>query len=40
VRRDHSPLRAWGSTAYVREIVTFRGGRRFGGGFGWRDRVA
>jgi len=29
VRRDHSPLRAWGSTAYVREIVTYRGGWRF-----------
>jgi len=29
VRRDHSPLRAWGSTARVREIVAFWGGRRF-----------
>jgi hypothetical protein len=40
VRRDHSPLQAWGSTAYVREIITFGSGRRGGGGFGWRDRVA
>jgi len=40
VRRDHSPLRAWGSTAYVREIVAFRGGWHFGVGWDWRYRVA